>query len=68
MIARMLARGMPVKLRVGVQAHFVTSDPNSYNVIGEISRQPILRLRVRGGDDRGASGFVAHGHRRRRQR
>ena len=36
MIARMVRRGLPVKLRVNVQAHFVTDDPNSYNVIGEI--------------------------------
>ena len=36
MIARMLERGMPVKLRVGVQAHFVTDDPNSYNVVGDL--------------------------------
>ena len=33
MIARMLERGMPVKLRVNVQTHFVTDDPNSYNVV-----------------------------------
>lgn len=36
MIARMLERGMPVKLRVNVQSHFVTDDPNSYNVVGEL--------------------------------
>ena len=39
MIVRMLARGMPVKLRVNVQAHFVTDDPNSYNVVADDSRQ-----------------------------
>ena len=36
MIARMLERGMPVKLRVNVQSHFVTDDPNSYNVIADL--------------------------------
>ena len=47
MIARMLARGIPVKLRVGVQAHFVADDPNSYNVIGEIpGTDPQLRSEV----------------------
>jgi hypothetical protein len=36
MIARMLARGLPVKLRVNVQSRFLTEDPNSYNVIGDL--------------------------------
>jgi carboxypeptidase Q len=36
MIARMLERGMPVKLRVNVQAHYVTDDPNSYNVLADL--------------------------------
>jgi carboxypeptidase Q len=36
MLARMLERGLPVKLRVNVQAHFVTDDPNSYNVVATI--------------------------------
>ena len=36
MIARMLERGMPVKLRVNVQARFLTEDPNSYNVVGDL--------------------------------
>jgi hypothetical protein len=36
MIARMLARGMRVKLRVNVQTHYVTDDPNSYNVVASI--------------------------------
>ena len=36
MIARMLQRGIPVKLRVNVQSHFITDDPNSYNVVGAI--------------------------------
>jgi len=36
MIARMVRRGMPVKLRVDVQAHYVADDLNSYNVTAEI--------------------------------
>jgi len=36
MIARMLERGMPVKLRVNVQSHYVTDDPNSYNVLADM--------------------------------
>lgn len=36
MIARMVRRGIPVKLRVEVQSHFVTDDPNSYNVMAEL--------------------------------
>jgi len=36
MIARMLERGMAVKLRVNVQSHFVTDDPNSYNVVADM--------------------------------
>jgi carboxypeptidase Q len=49
MIARMLRRGMPVKLRINVQSHFVTDDPNSYNVVAELpgtdpqlSRQAVM--------------------------
>ena len=36
MIARMLARGIPVKLRVHVQSRFLTDDSNSYNVVGDL--------------------------------
>jgi len=36
MILRMLKRGMPVKLRINVQSHYVTDDLNTYNVVGEI--------------------------------
>ena len=47
MIARMLQRGMPVKLRVNVQSHFVTDDPNSYNVVAEIpGTDPQLKAEV----------------------
>ena len=47
MIARMVQRGMPVKLRVNVQSHFVTDDPNSYNVIAELpGTDPQLKAEV----------------------
>jgi hypothetical protein len=47
MIARMLERGMPVKLRVNVQARFLTDDPNSYNVIGDLpGADPQLKSEV----------------------
>jgi carboxypeptidase Q len=47
MIARMLRRGMPVKLRVNVQSHFVTADPNSYNVVAELpGSDPQLKSEV----------------------
>ena len=36
MIAGMLERGMPVKLRVGIKSTFQTEELNSYNVIAEI--------------------------------
>jgi len=36
MVARMNRRGIPVKLRVNVQSHFVTDDQNSYNVIADL--------------------------------
>jgi hypothetical protein len=36
MIARMVRRGIPVKLRVNVQSHYVTDDPNSYNVVADL--------------------------------
>ena len=36
MVARMIRRGMPVKLRINVQSHFVTDDPNSYNVVANL--------------------------------
>jgi hypothetical protein len=47
MILRMLSRGMPVKLRVGVQTHYVTDDPNSYNVVAELpGTDPQLKSEV----------------------
>jgi len=36
MIMRMVKRGIPVKLRVNVQSHYVADDPNSYNVVADL--------------------------------
>ena len=36
MIARMLDKGLPVKLRVGIAARYLTADTNSYNVVAEL--------------------------------
>src|SRR5262249_37122006 len=36
MIMRMVKRGIPVKLRVNVQSHYLTDDPNSYNVTADL--------------------------------
>jgi carboxypeptidase Q len=47
MVLRMLKRGMPVKLRINLQSHYVTGDPNSYNVIAEIpGADPQLKSEV----------------------
>ena len=36
LIARLLQRGTPVKLRVNIQSHYITADTNGYNVIGDL--------------------------------
>jgi carboxypeptidase Q len=36
MIVRMLQRGIPVKLKIAVDARFLTDDPNGYNVIADL--------------------------------
>jgi hypothetical protein len=36
MVARMLRRGMAVKLRINIQSHYVTDDLNSYNVVADL--------------------------------
>jgi carboxypeptidase Q len=47
MIARMLRRGIAVKLRVGIQSHYVTDDLNSYNVIADLpGTDPQLKSEV----------------------
>jgi carboxypeptidase Q len=47
MIARMVDRGIPVKLRVQMQTHFLTDDTKSYNVIAEIpGTDPVLKDEV----------------------
>lgn len=46
-IARLLAAGTPVKLRVNVKAKFYETDRNSYNVIAEIpGTDPVLKNEV----------------------
>jgi hypothetical protein len=37
MIMRMVKRGIPVKLRINVQSHYVSDDPNTYNVVADLS-------------------------------
>lgn len=47
LIARMIQRGIPVKLRVKLKTRFLTSDKNSYNVIAELpGTDPVLRDEV----------------------
>jgi hypothetical protein len=47
MIARMLRRGIPVKLHVNVQSHYVTDDRNSYNIVGDLpGSDPQLKSQV----------------------
>lgn len=47
MIARMLDRGVTVKMRVNVQTRYHTDDTKSYNVIGEIpGTDPVLKDEV----------------------
>ena len=44
LIARMVERGMNVKLRVGITARYLTTDANSYNVVAELpGTDPVLR-------------------------
>lgn len=46
-VARLLAQGVPVKLRVNVQVKFHEADRNSYNVIAEIpGTDPVLKNEV----------------------
>ncbi len=47
MIARMIQRGINVKLRVNVQTRFLTDDKNGYNVLAELpGTDPALRDEV----------------------
>jgi carboxypeptidase Q len=36
MIARMVEKGLPVKLRIGIQSHYLTEDTQSYNVVADL--------------------------------
>jgi carboxypeptidase Q len=47
LVARMLEHGVPVKLRVNIEAKYYTADTNGYNVIAEIpGTDPALRDQV----------------------
>jgi hypothetical protein len=47
MVARMLERGMPVKMRVNLQTRYLTNDTSSYNVLAEIpGTDPALKDEV----------------------
>src|SRR5262245_10410409 len=47
LIARMIQRGIPVKLRVKLKTRFLTKDKNTYNVIAELpGTDPVLRDEV----------------------
>ena len=47
MIARMVERGLPLKMRVNVRSRYVTEDTNSYNVLAEITgTDPVLKDEV----------------------
>jgi hypothetical protein len=44
LIARMIQRGIPVKLRVKLKTRFLTNDKNSYNVIADLpGTDPVLK-------------------------
>jgi hypothetical protein len=47
MIARMLEKGVAVKLRVGITARYLTADTNSYNVVADLpGTDPVLKNEV----------------------
>jgi hypothetical protein len=47
LIARMLQRGVPVKLRIDIQSRFLTQDTNGYNVLAEMpGTDPALKDEV----------------------
>jgi carboxypeptidase Q len=47
LIARMMQRGIPVKLRVNLKTRFLTRDKNSYNVIAELpGTDPVLKDQI----------------------
>jgi hypothetical protein len=47
MIARMVAKGVAIKLRAGITAHYLTADTNSYNVVAELpGTDPALKHEI----------------------
>ena len=47
MVARMIEKGVPVKLRVGIKAHYLTTDTRGYNVVADLpGTDPALKDEV----------------------
>ncbi len=47
MIARLVERGVPVKLRVAIQSHYLTADTKSYNVVADLpGTDPVLKNEI----------------------
>lgn len=47
MVARMIERGLPVKMRVNLQTRYLTADTNSYNVLADLpGSDPVLKDEV----------------------
>jgi carboxypeptidase Q len=47
MVARMIERGVPVKMRVNLQTRYLTADTNSYNVLADLpGSDPVLKDEV----------------------
>jgi hypothetical protein len=47
MVARMVEKGVPVKLRVNVQARYLTDDTNGYNVVADLpGADPVLKNEI----------------------
>ena len=47
MVARMVQKGLPVKLRVGIKARYLTSDTKGYNVVADLpGTDPVLKDEV----------------------
>ncbi len=47
MVARMVEKGITVKLRVGIQSHYLTGDTKSYNVVADLpGTDPALKNEV----------------------
>ena len=46
-VTRLVEQEQPVKLRIAIQSHYLTTDPNSYNVIADLpGTDPVLKNEV----------------------